>query len=131
MKAVLFVDDNEVLARLSCEILQMEGYHAVAAYNAQHALEKFEAEDFDLIVTDLRMEGMNGLELARVIHTKNPTIPVIIVTAYGPIETGNEVKACLAKDGLFPGLLDHIRLYLTQTATAAVVSDDVARTSRN
>ena len=42
MKAILFVDDHEVLARLSCEILEMQGYRAVSAYNASDALEKFD-----------------------------------------------------------------------------------------
>ena len=61
MKAILFVDDHEVLARLSCEILEMNGYRAVSAYNAQEALKRFEQEDFDILVTDFRMDGMNGL----------------------------------------------------------------------
>lgn len=70
MKAILFVDDHEVLARLSCEILEMHGYRAVSAYSARDALQKFEQEDFDILVTDFRMEGMNGLELAREVHTR-------------------------------------------------------------
>ncbi len=45
MKAILFVDDHEVLARLSCEILEMQGYRAVSAYSAADALDKFEKED--------------------------------------------------------------------------------------
>ena len=54
MKAILFVDDHEVLARLSCEILEMQGYKAVSAYNAQDALSKFDNQSFDLMVTDFR-----------------------------------------------------------------------------
>jgi len=50
MKAVLFVDDHEVLARLSCEILEMQGYRAVCAYSAADALEKFQREKFDILV---------------------------------------------------------------------------------
>ena len=42
MKAILFVDDHEVLARLSCEILEMHGYRAVSAYSGQEALEKIQ-----------------------------------------------------------------------------------------
>ncbi len=112
MKAVLFVDDHEVLARLSCEILEMQGYRAVCAYNASEALEKFEKEKFDILVTDFRMDGMNGLELARKIHTSSPQTPVIIVTGYGPIEGGDDVKACLSKEELFPSLLEKIKLFL-------------------
>lgn len=115
MKAVLFVDDHEVLARLSCEILEMQGYKAVCAYSAAEALDKFRREKFDILVTDFRMEGMNGLELARNIHATSPKTPVIIVTGYGPIEGGDEVNACLAKEELFPSLLEKIKLYLDQS----------------
>lgn len=112
MKAILFVDDHEVLARLSCEILEMQGYRAVSAYNATEALQKFDQEKFDILVTDFRMEGMDGLQLAQKIHAKNPQIPVIIVTGYGPIDGGKDVKACLSKDELFPALLEKIRMFL-------------------
>ncbi len=114
MKAILFVDDHEVLARLSCEILEMQGYRAVSAYNAADALEKFEKNKFDLLVTDFRMEGMNGLELARKVHDKHPDVPVIIVTGYGPIDGAGEVDACLSKEALFPDLLEKIKYYLEQ-----------------
>ena len=45
---------------------------------------------------------MNGVELARKVHEKNPAIPVIIVTGYGPIDGGKDVSACLQKEELFP-----------------------------
>jgi DNA-binding NtrC family response regulator len=112
MRAILFVDDHEVLARLSCEILEMQGYRAVSAFNGEDALKKFEQEEFDILVTDFRMEGMNGVELARKIHEKNPGVPVIIVTGYGPIDGGKDVAACLQKEDLFPALLDKIKTYL-------------------
>jgi DNA-binding NtrC family response regulator len=114
MKAILFVDDHEVLARLSCEILEMQGYRAVSAYSATDALEKFNQHKFDLLVTDFRMEGMNGLELARKVHDKHPDVPVIIVTGYGPIDGGTDVDACLSKEALFPDLLEKIKFYLEQ-----------------
>jgi len=112
MKAILFVDDHEVLARLSCEILEMQGYRAVSAYNASDALKKFEEENFDILVTDFRMEGMNGLELARKVRQKRPDVPVIIVTGYGPVDGGKDVAACLQKEELFPALLEKIKLFL-------------------
>lgn len=118
MKAILFVDDHEVLARLSCEILEMQGYRAVSAYNAQEALEKFKRENFDMVVTDFRMEGMNGLELARQIHATDPGVPVIIVTGYGPIDGGKDVNACLQKEHMFPALLDQIKTYLGENEPA-------------
>ena len=111
MKAILFVDDHEVLARLSCEILEMQGYRAVSAYNGEDALQKFDQEDFDILVTDFRMEGMNGVELARKVHEKHPHVPVIIVTGYSPVD-GPDVAACLQKEDLFPALLEKIKMFL-------------------
>ena len=122
MKAILFVDDHEVLARLSCEILEMHGYRAVSAYNAKEALERFDKQDFDILVTDFRMEGMNGLELAREVHSRRPEIPVIIVTGYGPIEGSKDVVACLQKEELFPALLEKIKYFLDQPAPAGATS---------
>ena len=122
MKAILFVDDHEVLARLSCEILEMQGYRAVCAYNAADALEKFQKEKFDILVTDFRMEGMNGLELAKQIHQKDPSVPVIIVTGYGPVDGGKDVNACLQKEELFPALLEKIKQYLGDTHAEEPVS---------
>ena len=121
MKAILFVDDHEVLARLSCEILEMQGYRAVSAFNAADALEKFERDRFDLMVTDFRMEGMNGLELARKVHDRHPNVPVIIVTGYGPIDGGKDVDTVLSKEALFPDLLDKIKFYLEQAETEEVL----------
>lgn len=112
MKAILFVDDHEVLARLSCEILEMQGYRAVSAFNAIDALDKFDKDSFDILVTDFRMEGMNGLELAKRIHDKSPETPVIIVTGYGPLDGGKEVGAVLQKEELFPALLEKIKHFL-------------------
>jgi CheY-like chemotaxis protein len=121
MKAVLFVDDHEVLARLSCEILEMQGYRAVCAYSATDALEKFNQEKFDILVTDWKMEGMDGLELARKIHSSSPHIPVIVVTGYGPIEA-KDVSACLAKDQLFPSLIEKIKFFLGEEEVPEEVS---------
>ncbi len=123
MKAVLFVDDHQVLARLSCEILEMQGYRAVSAYSASEALEKFAQEPFDILVTDFRMDGMDGLELARQVHVRDPRIPVIIVTGYGPVDGGGEVKACLAKEALFPDLLEKIKAYLDEGPSSATVAE--------
>ncbi|HEX7289462.1 MAG TPA: response regulator [Candidatus Angelobacter sp.] len=118
MRAILFVDDHEVLARLSCEILEMQGYRAVSAYSGADALRKFDEEEFDILVTDYRMDGMNGLELARKVHEKHPEVPVIIVTGYGPVEGGKDVVACLPKEDLFPALLEKIKTFLEEQEPA-------------
>ena len=138
MKSILFVDDHEVLARLSCEILEMQGYRAVCAYSAAEALQKFDQEKFDCLVTDFRMEGMNGLELARRVRAKSPGTPIIIVTGYpeeysrsgAPSDGAKDVNVCLTKEELFPSLLDKIKQYLGEAEKRESEEEDVeVRTS--
>lgn len=112
VKTILFVDDHEVLARLSCEILEMQGYRAVSAYNGEDALKKFQNLKCDMVVTDMRMDGMDGLQLACELRSQAPELPIVIVTGYGPVDCGNEVNACLPKEELFPALLEQIKMHL-------------------
>jgi CheY-like chemotaxis protein len=132
MKAILFVDDHEVLARLSCEILEMQGYKAVSAYSAKEALEKFDQQDFDILVTDFRMEGMNGVELAHRVREKSPNTPVIIVTGYGQEarkagaeDGGKDVAACLQKEELFPALIEKIKFFLGEADGSRIAEQPV------
>ena len=113
MKKILVVDDNEMLCRLSCDILRAEGYHAVPALSAAEALEAFQNEDFDLIVTDFLMPGMSGLDLARAVRNKNPKFPIIVMTAYGPVKC-EHVTLWLPKEFLFPHLLEKVRSCLDE-----------------
>ena len=113
MKKILVVDDNEMLCRLSCDILRTEGYHAVPAVNATEALEAFEREDFDLVVTDFLMPGMSGLDLARTIRDKNPKFPIIVMSAYEPVKC-EHVTLWLPKEFLFPHLLEKVRSCLEE-----------------
>jgi len=113
VKKILVVDDDEMLCRLSCDILRMEGYHAVPAVNATEALEAFEREDFDLVVTDFLMPGMSGLDLARTIRNKNPTFPIIVMSAYEPVKC-EHVTLWLPKEFLFPRLLEKVRSCLDE-----------------
>jgi CheY-like chemotaxis protein len=91
----------------------VEGYRAVPATNATEALEAFEKEEFDLLVTDHVMPGMSGVDLARAVRDKNPGFPVIVITAFGPVEC-EHVKLWLPKEYLFPRLLEKIRSCLSE-----------------
>lgn len=122
MKRILMVDDNEILCRLSCDILRMEGYYAVSARSAAEALEAFENEEFDLVVTAFQMPGMSGLELARAIRGKSPQFPVIVISAFEPVEC-EHVTLWLPKQYLFPGLLEKVRLCLERPPAGSVVGD--------
>ena len=117
MKSILFVDDHKPLARLTCEILQTNGYRAEYAFDGMEALAKFGQEKFDIVVTDLRMEGMSGLELARQLRLLVPDLPIVIVTGCVDLEPCPEVNAWVAKQEMFPKLLDTIRELLNRNTT--------------
>ena len=121
MKKVLVVDDNEMLCRLACDILRTEGFHAVPARSVAEALEAFERESFDILVTDSGMPGLTGLELARAVRQRDPQFPVIVMTAYEPVEC-EHVTLWLAKNYLFPGLVEKIHFCLSATKV-----EDIAR----
>ena len=114
MKNILVVDDNEILCRLACDILRTEGYRAVSASNAGEALHAFEEQDFDLLVTAFQMPGMSGIDLARTVRNRNPDFPVIVMTAFEPVEC-EHVTLWLPKQYLFPSLLEKIRYCLDES----------------
>ncbi|MBU4233355.1 MAG: response regulator [Proteobacteria bacterium] len=82
MKTILVVEDDEAIRTLLQEELQNEGYKVLIAINARDALKMVEAEPLDLVILDIRMPGMNGLEaLPRILGLKEG-LPVILNTAY-------------------------------------------------
>jgi CheY-like chemotaxis protein len=84
-KRILVVDDEKSLVFLLGENLRTMGpeYQVQTAHCGEDALDKATRESFDLIVTDLRMPGMSGLELIRRLRRVSPSIRVILITAYG------------------------------------------------
>lgn len=113
MKKILVVDDNEMLCRFACDILLTEGYHAVSAVSISEALDAFDHEQFDLLVTNSHMPGMSGVELAKAVRSKMPGFPVIVMTAYEPMEC-EHVKLWLPKRYLFPSLVEKIGFCLSE-----------------
>ena len=87
---LLIVDDDITQAETLARVLELEGYGASVAESATDALELLEEGEFDLVLTDLKMPGMDGMELAKRIHARQTDLPVMIVTAHGTIETAIE-----------------------------------------
>lgn len=85
ISSILIVDDDPTLLRLLSILLREEGYNVLAADSAEKALVLLAVEKPDLIVTDLQMGKMNGLELFNAVHKTHPMLPIIILTAYGTI----------------------------------------------
>ncbi|HEY7425239.1 MAG TPA: response regulator [Gemmataceae bacterium] len=84
---ILIVDDSATDRHLAGAIAQQtEGWKAVFASNGKEALEVLQRQTPDVVLTDMLMPEMDGLELVRAIHTKHPLVPVILMTAYGSEE---------------------------------------------
>jgi DNA-binding NtrC family response regulator len=89
-KRILFVDDDEEMRSLVSEFFQSERDVVTLAENGKDALDKIMNFDFDAVITDLRMKEMDGLSLLQEIHSQNPLLPVILITAFGSIEAAVE-----------------------------------------
>lgn len=114
MKAILFVEDHKLLARMGCEVLERHGYVTVSACNAEAALARFGQQTFDMVVTDYRMEGMDGVELARRLRAQAPGLPIIVVSGCTAPEPCEAVSAWVEKENMFPALLETIRRLLDE-----------------
>ncbi|TGU70676.1 sigma-54-dependent Fis family transcriptional regulator [Geomonas terrae] len=85
-KRVMLVDNEEGLCRMMEAVLSDNGYQVSAFTRSFEAAESFQAGQWDLLVTDIKMPGMDGLELLQKVKQKDPAIPVIMVTAYATVE---------------------------------------------
>src|SRR5690348_2514158 len=83
--SLLLVDDDPDLLRLLTIRLKSNGYHVIAVESGQRALAAIAASRPDLVLTDLRMEGMDGMALFHEIQAAYPGLPVVILTAHGSI----------------------------------------------
>lgn len=87
---IVIADDDEVSCQLFSEVLEQEGYLVDRAQSGDEALSLLRDELHDLLIIDVRMPGMTGLEVTRAVHEKYPSLPVIVMTAFGSIETAIE-----------------------------------------
>lgn len=87
---ILIADDDAVSCQLFSEVLEKEGYHVARAQSGEQALEQLEKRDYDLLLVDVRMPGMSGLDVTRTVRKEYPGLPVVVMTAFGSIETAIE-----------------------------------------
>jgi len=95
---ILVVDDERDICRALEFLLGREGYKVVTTYSGQDAVKKIEAEEFDLVISDLKMEGMTGLEVLEKALAINPNLIVIIMTAFASVESAVEAMKKGASD---------------------------------
>ena len=83
IRKVLVVDDDPVVGKSFDRVLSGKGYAVITARNGEEALHKLRNEKYDVVFTDIKMPGMNGLEVAERVRESQPWLPVVIVTGYG------------------------------------------------
>lgn len=114
-KRVLVVDDEESLRRVTQLKLQQAGYEATTASDGAQALELLDRHPQDLIITDLKMPGMSGMDLLRSVKEDYPEVIVIVVTAFGTIESAVEAMRLGAHDYIIkPVNADALKLVVSR-----------------
>ncbi|HEV7238654.1 MAG TPA: sigma-54 dependent transcriptional regulator [Thermoanaerobaculia bacterium] len=83
---ILIVDDEEVLRDVLDAVLRREGFDVISAASGEEALNMLESEDFDLVILDVMLPGISGIDTMRAIRIANPYVPVIIITAFSSID---------------------------------------------
>jgi signal transduction histidine kinase len=85
-KRILILDDEEFIRRALSDYLEDEGYTTSSAADGYSGLRKYQAEKFDVVLVDLRMPNVDGLQVIRTLHNKNPDLPVIVISGTGVME---------------------------------------------
>ncbi|MDM8526491.1 sigma-54 dependent transcriptional regulator [Desulfococcaceae bacterium HSG8] len=90
METVLIVDDEKNYTLILSAVLEEEGFETLTANSGYEALEILKHSDVDLVLTDMKMPSMDGIELLEHVKVKDPELPVIMMTAYGTVEKAVE-----------------------------------------
>ncbi len=90
---VLVIDDDAVVGRSFDRVLSRKGYEVSTALTGEEGLKNIDSTEYDVVFTDIKMPGMDGLEVAERIKAKCPWTPVVVITGYGTEE--NEAEASL------------------------------------
>jgi DNA-binding NtrC family response regulator len=80
---ILLVEDSDEVSCITVEYLQELKHSVAAVSNAEQALDKLRVERFDALMTDVRLPGMSGIELAKTVSSDYPQMPVVIASGYG------------------------------------------------
>ncbi|MDT8366853.1 MAG: sigma-54 dependent transcriptional regulator [bacterium] len=95
---ILIVDDEKTIRDGLHKVLVGEGYETELSHNGYSAVEKLQASEFELVITDLKMPGMDGMEVLKAISILQPNVPVIFITGYSTVENAVDVMKIGAFD---------------------------------
>ncbi len=129
---VLVIDDDAVVGRSFHRVLSGKGYEVSTALSGEDALHTMENKEFDVVFTDIKMPGMDGLEVTERIKAKCPWTPVVVVTGYGTAE--NEARASIlgasgfVRKPLTPEIIESITLKALSGANTVAKPETRAET---
>jgi DNA-binding NtrC family response regulator len=113
MPTILIVEDEAKMRRLLELNLGEDGFSTLSAGDAESGLKLLRENSVDLVVTDLKLPGMNGLEFLQTIKRQNAAIPVVVMTAFGSVETAVEAMKAGASDYVLkPFSLNEMRMVI-------------------
>ncbi|MGQ9508244.1 MAG: sigma-54-dependent transcriptional regulator, partial [Thermodesulfobacteriota bacterium] len=125
---ILVVDDDLEMCRLLEEFLQGEGFQVYATGDSLEASNLIKREEFDLIITDLKMNILKGLDLLEEVQRIAPLTPVIIITAFGTIESAIKAMKMGAYDYITkPFQMDELLLTLRKALETRQLKKEVIR----
>lgn len=108
---ILTIDDEENIRNGLADNFELEGYEVMQAASGEEGLKIIEKGGIDLVITDLRMNGISGEEVVRIVTTKYPGIPIIVLTGHGSIDDATQAMKFGAFDFLTKPLdLDHLNI---------------------
>ncbi|MEI6732827.1 MAG: response regulator [Comamonadaceae bacterium] len=130
LRKVLVVDDDAVVGKSFNRVLsEKKGYVVTTVENAQEALKQMREQSFDVVFTDIKMPGMDGVELAERVKASQPWTPVVIITGYGTTENENRAKAAGVSDfvrkPLSPEMIEESAVHALRASVAAPVAQAV------
>jgi CheY-like chemotaxis protein len=128
-RKILVVDDDQAMVRSLCDVLTLSGWDASNASSGEEAIERVDQESFDVVLMDVKMGGVTGVEALRSIRNRHPTLPVVLMTAYSSsrlLQDANDWGATrvLFKPLPIPTLLELLTLYAEDRRALLLVDDD-------
>jgi two-component system response regulator HydG len=125
---ILVVDDDSEMCRMVSDILKGEGFSVVAVHDSLEAAKLLSKEEFDVMVTDLKMKGLKGLDLLEEANKVAPLTPVIIITAFGTIESAIKAMKMGAYDYITkPFKMDELVLTVRKALENRFLKREVVR----
>ncbi len=128
---ILIVDDDHSLAQTLAKAMSQRGFAVTWKTSAAEGLQLLNEQDFDVVVTDLHMEGMDGLAFCERVVVNRPDVPVVLITAFGSLDSAVAAIRAGAYDFITkPFDVEILRLTLTRAVQHRALRDEVKRLRR-